>query len=103
MQTLRLVTFADRRDGIVRRHTGRWHVGQRRAVRPAESQRLVGPALDLITFFVNCSVMATTQQHQIAQRGRPPVRPVPHMMPLADPDLTARKPTVSISIQQSAP
>jgi hypothetical protein len=73
------------------------------SVRTSKPELAAGQSLHLVALFVNCTVMPTTQQREIGQRGRTALRPVVNVMSLADADTAAREATTGVSVVQGAP
>jgi len=90
-KALRVVTRSERLDGITGHRNGHWHIRQWAAVRTPELERAVGPACDLEALLVHRAVMPATEQRQVRERRRAPVRPVAEMMPLAEMNTAARE------------
>jgi hypothetical protein len=59
--------------------------------------------IDLVALLVNRAVMPATEQREIRQRGRAPLRPVTDVMPLPEPDSAARETTAAVSVEERAP
>jgi hypothetical protein len=79
------------------------HLGQRPAIRSPELKRPIGQSLDLVALFVNCAVMAMAEYDEVLQRRRAALRPVPHVMPLAEPDVPAREAAALVPMVQRPP
>ena len=71
MEALRVVTRAERLDGVFGHRSRRRHFGKRVAVRSPELQRPVGQARDLVALLVHRPMMPPTEQEEIRQRGGP--------------------------------
>ena len=72
----RVVTSAERLDGITGYGGRRRHLGQRAAVWPPEPERPVGPARDLVALLVDGAVMSAAKKREVRERGGAPVGPV---------------------------
>jgi hypothetical protein len=72
-------------------------------MRCPELQLTVRKSLDLIALLVDSSVMASTEQGQVRERGRPALGPVTDVMALPERQPAARKATASIAVVQRAP
>jgi len=83
-KALRFMSYPESLDGLFWHCGRRRHLGQRPAIRPPESQHPVRPARDLITLLVHGPMMPPAEQRKVRERGRPAVRPVAEMMPLAE-------------------
>jgi len=85
-------------------HRGRRRdFGQGPAVRPHEPERAVGLPIDLVALLVDRAVVSATEQCQVRQRGRPPLRPVAKVMPLAEGKPAAREPAGPVPVVKRAP
>jgi len=100
IKALRFVTLPESLDGILGHTARRRHLGQRPAVGTPEPQRAVRPARDLVALLVDRSMMKATEQDKIRERGGATLRPVAHMMPLADPHAAARKAAALVPMMQ---
>jgi hypothetical protein len=60
-------------------------LGQKPAVRAAESKLAVGPSIELVALLVNGAVVPPTEQGEIRERGRAPLSPVTDVMALSEP------------------
>jgi hypothetical protein len=74
----------------------------RQPVRPLKAERAIRRADDPVAVFVHGPVMTTTEQHEIAQNGRPALCPVAHVVSLPDSYLASREATRSVPILQGA-
>jgi hypothetical protein len=81
----------------------RRHVRQQAAVRPPELERPVEQSLDLVALLVHRPMMAATQYRQVRQGRRAALRPVAHVMPLADSDVAAREAAAPVPMLQRPP
>jgi hypothetical protein len=90
-KALRRMTRPERRDGITGHRGRRRHLGQRAAVRPPEPEGAVALARNLVARLVHRPVMPATEQCQVRERRRAPLRPVAEVMPLPDADPAARE------------
>src|SRR5580765_1636994 len=90
-------------DGVIRHRDGDWYVGEYAAVRAPEQEAAIGHSCDLVPVLVDRAMVAPTEQDQIRQHGRAAVRPVLHVVPLADPPSTAREATTLVSMVERAP
>ena len=83
-EPLRVVLCAERLDRIGG-HRGRGRdVGEQPAVRSPEPERAVGLSIDLIALLVHRAVVPATEQREVRQRGRAPLRPMMEVMPLPE-------------------
>ena len=103
VETVRDVCSAEGLDRIGRDSRRRRDVGQRPAMRTPELQRAVRRSLELIALLVHRAVMPATEQREVRQRGRAPLRPVPDVMPLAEWQSAAREPAAPVAMQERAP
>ncbi len=74
----------------------RRHLGQRPTIGPSELERAVWVSIDVVALLVDGAVMAATEQGEVRERGRAPVRPVAEMMPLGKATVAARKPAAAV-------
>src|SRR5438093_301571 len=95
-KALRVVSLSDRSEWIADYGSRRRHLRQQVAIRPPELERPVGPTRDLEALLVHRAMMPSTQQREVGQRRRAPVRPVAEMMPLAEADSATRKPAALV-------
>jgi hypothetical protein len=100
---VRVVTRAERRDGISGHRGRHWHIRQRAAVRPPESESPVGAARDLKALLVHRAVMPAAQHREVRQRRRAAVRPVAEMMPLAMAHAAAGEPAAPVPMVERPP
>jgi len=84
VEPLCVVLRPERLDRIGGHRGRRRNVGDEQAIRAPELQRAVGLSLDLIALLVHRAVMPATEQREIRQRGRAPVRPMMEVMTLPD-------------------
>ena len=98
-----VVTRPQRLDGIFGYRGGWRHLRQRSAIGAQEPQRAVRLPRDLVALLVHCSMMPPTEQEEIRQGGGPALRPVAHVMPLADPHVAAREATRPVPMLQRSP
>src|SRR6266446_8389343 len=99
----RVVRRPQRLDGICRNRGGWRYLRQQPAIGPPEPQRPVRLPRDLVALLVYCPLMLSTEEEEICQRGGPALRPVPHVMPLADPHMAAREATRPVPVLQRPP
>ena len=69
-------------------------------VGPPELQCPVGPARDLEALLVHRAMMPGTEQREVGQRRRAPVRPVAEMMSLAEAHAAAREPAALVPMME---
>jgi hypothetical protein len=81
----------------------RWYVGQRAAIGSPKLKGPVGPTFDPIALLVHGAMMPATEERQIREFRRAPMGPVPHVMPLGDPDIAAREAAGLVSMLQRPP
>jgi hypothetical protein len=93
---LSLVPRPEDIDRSVGHLSGRRDWGQQTAVRTPECERTVRLSFDLEALFVNSTMVATTQQREVRQRGRASVSPVTDVMPVAEPYTTAREAAAAV-------
>jgi hypothetical protein len=103
LKALRLMTGSQRADRILGYRGRSGHIGQHAAIGSPELEHVVRPARHPVSLFVDRAMMTATQQDEVSQRGRPPVRPVPHVMPFRDPHPAPRESTILVSMVQGAP
>ena len=102
-QALRGVIGTENFDGVFWYRNRRRHVRQQAAVRPQEAEGAVGPARDLIPLLVDRAMVPTTEEGDVRERGRAPVRPVAQVMPLCDADPAAREAAAPVPMLERAP
>jgi hypothetical protein len=102
-QSLRGVSRSQRLNWIDGQRGRRWDIGQDPPVRPPEAERAIGLSLDLITLLVDRTMVPSTQQCEVRERGRPAVRPVPHVMPLAQRQPAAGEAAPTVPVMERAP
>ena len=85
------------------------YCGRRRDIRkgptvpPTEGERAVGLSIHLVALLVYRAVVPATEQREVRQRGGPALRPVPHVMPLAQWEPAARETAAAVPmVQRSA-
>ena len=78
-------------------------LGQELAVRPPEPERAVGLSIHLVALLVDRAVVPATEQGEVRQRGRAALRPVAHVMPLAQRESAAREAAAAVPVQERAP
>ena len=101
-EPLRVVPRPEHLDGVGG-HRGRGrHLGQRPAVRPPEPQRAVGLSFYLVALLVHRAVVPATEHGQVRERGRAALRPVAHVMPLAEREAAAREAAASVAVVERA-
>src|SRR2546426_12774530 len=103
METLRDVCGTEGLDRIGRYAGRRRDVGQRSAMWTPELERAVRRSLDLIALLVDRAVVPATEQREVRQRGRAPVRPVTDVMPLTERQSAAREPAGPVPMVECAP
>ena len=102
-KAVRLVTGAERRDGISGHGGRRRHLRQRAAVRPPESERPVGPARDLVALLVDGAVMPAAEECEVRERCRTAVGPVAEMVPLSEADAAAGEAAAAVPMVERPP
>ena len=70
------------------------------AVRPAELELAILESRDLKALLVNRTMVATAQQDEIGEGGRPALGPMLNVMRLAERQVTAREAATVVSIGQ---
>jgi hypothetical protein len=78
-------------------------LGQRPAIGPPEPERAVRLPIDLIALLVNRAMVPATQHGEVRERGRPTLRPMLDVMPLAEREPAAREAAAVIPVMESAP
>src|ERR1700730_8574217 len=81
-KALRFMHHPESLHGLLRHWGRRWHLRQRPAIWPPESQNPVRPARDLVTLLVHGPMMPAAQQCEVREHCWTAVRPVAEMMPL---------------------
>jgi len=88
----------------VGRHRGRrWDGRQGPTVGPAESERAIGLAIDLVALLVDHAVVPATEQGEIRERGGAALSPVAKMMALGEAATAARKAAAAIPVVERSP
>ena len=90
-------------DRIGRHRSWRRYLGQDPTVRSPEAEGAVGLARDLIALLVHRAVVPATEQGQVRERGRAPLRPVTNVMPLREAAAAAREAAAAIPVVKRAP
>ncbi len=75
-------------------------LGQKPAVRAAESKLAVGLSIHLVAVLVNGAVVPSTEHGEIRERGGAPLGPVTDVMSLAEPDATAGEAAAGVSMME---
>jgi hypothetical protein len=102
-EPLGVVLHAERL-GRIGGHRGRGRdVGEQLAVRSPELQRAVGLSIDLVALLVHRAVMAATEQREVRERGRAPVRPMMEVMALPERQPTAREAAALVAVVERTP
>ena len=99
-EPLRVVPLSEGLDRIGGHRGRRWDIRQRSAVRPPELERAVGLSIDLVALLVYRAMVPATEEREVRQRGRPALRPVPHVMSLAKREAAARKVAAAVPVVQ---
>ena len=82
-EPLRVVPLSEGLDRI-RGHRRRGRdIGQRPSVRPTELERAVGLSIHLVALLVHRAMVPATEEREVRERSRPALRPVLHVMSLA--------------------
>ena len=102
-EPLRVVPLSEGLDRIRGHRRGRRDIRQRSAIRPPELERAVGLSIHLIALLVYRAMVPATEERKVRQRGRPALRPVAHVMPLAQWEAAAREAATVIPVLQRAP
>ena len=85
-------------------HRGRGReVGEQLAVRSPELKRAIGLSIDLIALLVHRAVVPATEQREVRQRGRAPLRPMMEVMALPERQPAAREATALVAVVERAP
>ena len=84
-------------------HRRWWDIGKQPPVRATELQRAIRLSDELVTLFVNASMMPPTEQREIRERRRTAGRPMTDVMPLADPYSAAREAAAAIPVLECPP
>ena len=103
MKPLRVVPLSEGLDRIRRHRRGGRHLGEGPAVRPPELERAVGLSIHLVTLLVYRTMVPATEQREVRERGRATLRPVAHVMPLAQRESAAREAATAVPVVQRAP
>jgi hypothetical protein len=83
----------------VGRHCGRHrNLCEEPPIGPAKSQRTIGFAIDLKPLFVDRSVVLATEQGEVRERGRAPVRPVTDVVALAETHAAPREAAAAVAM-----
>ena len=90
-------------DRIRKHRRGGRHLGEGPAVRPPELERAVGLSIHLVTLLVYRTMVPATEQREVRERGRATLRPVAHVMPLAEREAAARKTATSVAVVKRTP
>jgi len=102
-EPLSLVPRSEDIDGSGGHLSRRRDCGQHTAVRTPECELTVRLSFHLVAVLVNSTMVATTQQREVRQRGGASVRPVTNVMTLAEPYATAGEPTAAVATVERAP
>jgi len=78
-------------------------LGQKPAVRAAESKLTVRLSIELIALLVNGAVMAATEHGEIRERGRAALCPVTDVISLPEPEPAAREAAAAVSVMERPP
>ena len=90
-------------DGIAE-HLGRARgLGQEPAVRATEPELAVRLSRELISLLVNRTMVPTTEQREVRERGGPAVGPVTDVMALTEPNAAPREAAATVSMLQRTP
>ena len=100
---LHIMRRAEHIDGIGGHRSWRRHLGQEPTVRSPEAEGPVGLARDLVALLVHRAVVPATEQGQVRERGRAPLRPVTKVMPLGEAAPAAREAAAAIPVVKRAP
>ena len=100
---LRVVPLSESVDWIRRHRRGKRDIGQRSAIRPPEPERAVGLSIHLVALLVYRAMVPAAEQREIRQRGRAALRPMAHVMSLAQWESTTREAAAVVSVVQRAP
>jgi hypothetical protein len=103
VEPLRLVPRSENLHGIGGHLRGRGDLGQKPAVRTAESELPVRLSIDLVASFMDGAVMPATEQSKIRERGGAPLGPVTDVMALADPNPAAWEATAAVAVVEGPP
>jgi hypothetical protein len=103
VESLCVVLRAERLDRIGGHRGRRRNVGDEPAIRAPELQCAVGLSIDLIALLVHRAVVPVTEQGEVRERGRVPVRPMADVMALAERDPAAREATALVAVMERAP
>ena len=90
-------------DGIAAHLGRRRALGQKVAVRAAESKLSVRPSIELVALFVDGAVVPATEQGEIRERGGASLSPVPEVMSLPNAQAAAREATAVVPVVQRSP
>jgi len=78
-------------------------LGQGPAVGAPEPERTVGLSINLVTLLVDGAMVLAAEQSEVRECGRAALGPMVQVMPLADPDATAREAAALVPVQERAP
>src|SRR5436309_852081 len=100
---LRVVPRPEGPDRIVRYRRGRRDRGQGSAVWSPERERAIRVSLHLVALLVDRAVVAVAEQREVRERGRATLRPVAHVMPLAQREPAAREAAALVPVVKRPP
>src|SRR4029453_4591805 len=102
-QTVRIVDGLNWRDHISGAKRRRGRIQQRLSVRPPEVNGAIDISCDSIPLLVNRPMVAPAEHHEIGERRRAALRPMPDVVSLAHPHAAAWKPTALVTMLERAP
>jgi len=89
--------------GIVGHLVRKRDVGQDPPVRAQEPKLAVGLSIKPVALLMDRAVVPATEQREVRERGRAPVRPVAEVMPLPEPHATAREAAATVAVMERPP
>src|SRR4030095_14734882 len=99
-QPLSVVARLEHLDGIGGHCDPGRHLREPLPIGASERQRAVGLSLYLLALLVHRAVVPATEHGKIRERGRAALRPVAHVMPLAEWEAAAREATASVPVME---
>jgi hypothetical protein len=103
VQALRLVPRLERLHWIPRNYRRARHLGNEPAVRLPEFERAVRLSIDVVTLFVDRTMVPPAEHRQVRERRRTTLRPVADVMSLAEANVATRKAATSVAVVQDSP
>ena len=100
---LRIVPHSQDFHWIAGHVRSRRDLGQKPAVRAAESKLTVGLSIELVALLVNGAVVPATEQGEIRERGGAALGPVTDVMSLPEPKPATRETAAAVSVMERPP